>query len=352
MAELRQEKEDARQGATIPLYAHPLYPYPPPQLDEFARSDVWRVVTRKKLLIFTFALLATLASVAAAVLITPLYRAEVLLAPIDKEDRNLGSAFRSLSAQFGGLADVAGINLGSSGTIEEIIAILGSRAFAERFIRDQNLLPVLFDEKWDAAKGEWIIEEPSSVEKVVLRLRAQLAEWSGDLGARIPRDGNSAPSMWVAYEAFSEILTVSDDPKTGLVTLSMEWKHPVQARDWANGMVELLNEHMRHRAIAQAERRIRYLNMQIGRTSVIEMRQALFRLIENETKTIMLANVDDEYAFRVVDPAVVPEQRSKPKRTLIVIVGFLGGVMLGVFAALFKNSLERQRDEKRDAVTA
>ena len=56
-----------------------------------------------------------------------------------------------------------------------------------------------------------------------------------------------------------------------------------------------------------------------------------YQLIESETLTFMLANAQSEYIFKTVDPAVVPQERSAPKRQLIAIVATMLGGMLGVF---------------------
>jgi uncharacterized protein involved in exopolysaccharide biosynthesis len=45
----------------------------------------------------------------------------------------------------------------------------------------------------------------------------------------------------------------------------------------------------------------------------------------------MLANAQSEYIFKTVDPAVVPQEKSEPKRALIAIVATMLGGMLGVF---------------------
>ena len=69
---------------------------------------------------------------------------------------------------------------------------------------------------------------------------------------------------------------------------------------------------------------------------VIELRQGIYRLIESQIEMVMLANVRDEYAFKILDPAVPaePNQFIRPKRLMIVIVGFMLGLLLGVSVAL------------------
>ncbi len=53
----------------------------------------------------------------------------------------------------------------------------------------------------------------------------------------------------------------------------------------------------------------------------------------------MFANVNKEYAFKVIDPALVPEQAVKPKRALILVLGVMLGFMLGCAQALIRAAI-------------
>ena len=61
-------------------------------------------------------------------------------------------------------------------------------------------------------------------------------------------------------------------------------------------------------------------------------------LIEMEMKTSMLANSSLEYAFKVIDPAIAPQKRIKPKRALIVILGGILGVFLSIMLVIALNT--------------
>lgn len=65
------------------------------------------------------------------------------------------------------------------------------------------------------------------------------------------------------------------------------------------------------------------------------MQSTFYKLIEEQTKSLMLAEVQDEFVFKVVDPAVVPEVKDSPKRALICIVFSFVGLLLGVLFVLF-----------------
>ena len=85
------------------------------------------------------------------------------------------------------------------------------------------------------------------------------------------------------------------------------------------------------------------LNEQLARTTDVELRKVMYNLIENQTKTLMLANGRTEYAFEVVDAAIPPELKNRPHRTLMVLVGLAVGLTLGVAAAVIRDRFERSR---------
>lgn len=220
-----------------------------------------------------------------------------------------------LSGQLGGLASLTGISLGGENDRKnEAVATIKSRTLTNAFVSDNDLLPVLFSQQWDPKTKDW----REAVSK--------------------------APTLWDAYKKIDRIRRLDEDKKTGLLKLTVEWTDAELAAQWATDLIKRTNQHLRAQAIERADRNIGFLRRQLNETSVIEMRQALYRLIESELKTAMLAQGSEEYAFRVIDPAVVPEEKIWPKRMLLVILGILSGLFLGVFSALVAATLEARRN--------
>lgn len=283
--------------------------------DEVNLLDLWRVLVSFKWLILAVTLVTTAASAAIAWWMPPIYRAEVTLAPVSPEE---GGRLSALAGELGGIASLAGINIGSGGnSVDRVIAVLKSREFTDAFIQDEKLLPVLFSGVWDSQKKIWLVEDPKN-----------------------------APTLRKAYQIFdNNIRTITQDKKTGLVTLAIEWKDPQQAALWANLMVERLNRHEQQAAITEAEKSLAYLKDQLAKTSVLEMQQSVYRLIEAQTKNIMLANARDQYAFNIIDRAVVPETKSKPDRKMIVAMGFAAGLLMSILFAVIFSSIKRKRTD-------
>jgi uncharacterized protein involved in exopolysaccharide biosynthesis len=254
-----------------------------------------------------------LAVVVAAVIaftMTRKYRAAVVVVPT-AADRNALGGMGGLG-QLGGLASLAGINLGTGNTeTEEGIAVLKSRAFTEKFIQDHNLMPVLFAERWDATAGKW-------------------------------REGGRPPTPAKAFKYFNtKIRSVVQDKKTGLITLLVTWRDREQAAQWANEMVQRLNMEMRSRAIANTNASLGFLEKELEGTAAVATRDAISRLIEAQVKQRMLANVTQEYAFRVVDRAMPPDADDSvgPGKLVVLIAGAMAGFALGVGGVLLAGFL-------------
>jgi len=66
---------------------------------------------------------------------------------------------------------------------------------------------------------------------------------------------------------------------------------------------------------------------------------------ENDLARLVSINIDPlaVKTVRLDQAAYAPQERIKPKRRLIVVLGLMLGLMLGVFAAFFANFLENQR---------
>ncbi len=294
------------------------YPYPPEE-DELSLIDLWNIVWKRKWPWLTFGPLFAVIGIFYALNQPEIFRGEATLVP--NSEKQGGGGLAALAGQFGGLASMAGINVGGGGSTETAIATLKSRQFLIPFIGQEEAQKAIFPQQWDAETKKWTVSSER-------------------------RQDNNRPTNLETYERFTkECLSVSEDKRTGIVTIAVELQDPQLAADWTNRLADRLNAHLRQQAKIEAEKNLEYLNKQITETRVLEIKESLYGLIENQTKNAMLANAKEDYAFKVIDPAVVPEEKSKPKRSLIVIAtGFLGGVFgLFVCFVLYLKDQEKQK---------
>ncbi len=214
----------------------------------------------------------------------------------------------SLKGQLGGLAALAGIGLGDGEEAKrEATARLTSREFTYAFLKDEGLMPILFSDEWDETEKRWK---------------------SGDVMRQ--------PSNERAFKYFNEVIcSVSEDRRNGLIKVSMDWTDPALAQRWANRLITKINADIRAKAGAEAQRNLEYLNRELAKTNSIDLRLVLNHLIETETRNAMLANVREQYAFRVIDPAFQPgpENVVRPKVAVVLVASLGVGALLGFLIA-------------------
>ena len=294
---------DNRPQEQVPAPAAPLVAYlayPQEQGRSLELGDLVAECWRRKWLIVAITGVWIAVGVAWALLSTPIYRVEVVLAPVQS------ARAPNLAGRLGGLAGLAGLTLNTGGDNTQAFAVLGSRAFAESFIVDHQLLPVLYPDEWDAAKKAWKAGDPLE-----------------------------QPTLWEAVKDFTDdVLFVEQDAVTGLVTMAVEWTDAEVAAAWAQQLVDRINLQLRTRDLEQAERKLAYLNTQLGEASLLEVRQAISGVIEEQIQTVTLAKGEPEYAFRVIDPPRVPMDKERPKRALIVVLAALAGGLVSLCVVL------------------
>ena len=269
--------------------------------DEIDLRELFSVLWAGKKLIVGITAIFALVAVFYALSIPNQYRATAIVSPAQDGGGGLSGAL----GQLGGLASLAGVSIGAGESSEAQVAqeIMRSRGFIEEFISENNLAVEVFAAKgWDMASNQLDID--SDLYDV------GSSQWVRD----IPKGKVLVPSCWELFKKFSEMFSVSDDKKTGMVSISVEYFSPQLAKEWVDRLVIGINQHMQSRKLEKVNINIQYLEAQIEKTSIAEMREVFYTIIEEQIKSKMLAEASPEYAFVTVSPAMVLEEKSQPKR--------------------------------------
>ena len=300
------------------------------QDDEIDLRELFGIIWQGKWWIIAITFVFAVGSVIYSLSLPNIYKSEATLAPTEEAS---GGGLSQMAGQLGGLASLAGVNLGGGNTDKTTIAleILKSRAFIKGFVEKYDILPELMAvEEWNRGSGVVFNNE---------LYNPDTKEWVRE----VEPPKQPEPSSWEYVKVFRPgVLEVSKDDTTGLVTIAVNHQSPEVAEQWVVWLIEEINNHMRERDIQEAQRSLEYLDKELQSTSLSDMQQVFYQLIEKQTQTIMLANVRPEYIFQTLDPAVVPEQKAKPSRALICIIGtFLGG-FLSVGFVLVRNIFRKE----------
>jgi len=266
------------------------------QSDESIFSRGVRLLLRHYKLYLLLAFSGGLVGIAASYLFTPVFKADALLVPSDEV---LGLNQNSIAGGLGGLASLVGLG-GMGNRANESLAVLKSRALTSAYIQANDLLPIIFYDRWDSNAHKWKSDKKDKV-----------------------------PTLEDGYTAFDKsIRLVVENRKTGLINVSVTWRDPKLAKQWVDGLVNSANDLLRREAIERSTANLEYLQKVLDKTAVVTMRDTIGKLVESELKKQMMATGNKDYAFRIVDPAVIPEHKVAPKRSIFAVFGAAFGSLI------------------------
>jgi capsular polysaccharide biosynthesis protein len=268
-------------------------------------SELFSVLRQRSLLIALISLVAVVGTVIYCVVTPKYYRAQLLMEVMQPESGtpNLGSA----SGGLGGIAALAGLDLAGNDSLKkEFVARISSRAFTYRFMNEEAIIPVLFADKWDAANQRW-------------------------------KSVADQPSLEKAFRMFNgSVRAITEDRRTGLLKVTVDWRDPALAMNWANRLVSQFNADARETARDEAHRNLEFLERELTHTDVVDLRMTINTLIARETRSAMIASVREQYAFKIIDPAFLPGKEGIvwPRPALLGALALMVGTVIGGILAL------------------
>lgn len=231
-----------------------------------------------------------------------MYTSECLLVPLSLEQvdelSQSGLRMPSASKLFSG---------GGGRDDYMIVAFLRSRQLTDRVIEDLELKKELFSDGWDAEAKKWI------------------GRSGGEPGRQASRRGMSG-RIDVLYDEY-----------TSLLTLRVHWPTPDGSKRVADGYLSVADKMLREAAIAEGDRRIQELERELSLTAIHDVGVYLAEEMTAAISSLTSIRARAMYAFRVIDPPVLPDVKSWPPRGfLMILAAFVTtAVELGVLAGLY-----------------
>lgn len=291
--------------------------------NEIDLREVYRTLWSGKWFIAGVTAISAVVSVAVALWLPNEYKATAVFTPASTSST---SSLSRLAGQFGGLAALAGVNLGANSSGDKTVVameLIKSWGFLEQFIRDNQIEVAVFAARgWHRVNNSLVINSDLyDVTKTKWVRKFEQAEGK-----------TAAPSGWELYQGFVDRISISQDKKTNLISLSVEFYSPYLAKEWVEELATAVNKHIQAQDRQESVRSIQYLQEKLAQTNLTEMKLVFSRLIEEQTKNLMLADVSEEYVLKTLSAAKVPEEKSKPRRAILCVLGTFMGGLFGAIA--------------------
>jgi len=307
--------------------------------EEISLLEYWQVIRKHRKMILRLAVAIPILTAIVSLFMTNIYQSRAIIVPVAPKEGAVGGLTSMLAQQIGGLP---GLLTPGTATSAEIVSLLNSIVLREKIINRYNLLPVLFPDDWDAERGRW---KSTEVWGITLNPRA----WMSAVARMIspPPPGMAAkvpgvPDVWDGLRKLDDLVSVKNNIKENSITITADFRDPEMSAKLVDDFLTTLTDHMSAEARRVAEVNRKYLETQLNATADPFIKQKIYNLIAQQIETSMMAEVKENFAFKVIDPPKAPDRKVKPKRAVMVILSFVLALFAGVFGAFGLDYLEKQ----------
>tara|TARA_B100000902_G_C27322441_1_gene925653 strand:- start:12915 stop:13877 length:963 start_codon:yes stop_codon:yes gene_type:complete len=306
--------------------------------DEIDLKELFTVIWAHKKFIILLTACFAFTSVLYSLTLKNYYKSEAVLSVAGE------SGMRSSLAGLGSFATLAGINLPKSSAGDKSVVALETirtRDFLRHLITIKNILPSI------------MAADSYDVQSKKIKFNPKIYNITNEKWVRKPpKNLEPKPSYLEAHKTYLNMISVEQDKANNLISISVEHLSPIFAKELLELIINEVNEIIRSKDLQASSDAIMFLNNEIPKATLITMKEAINMLVQSQLETQMLSKVSKEYVLKLVEPPFIPEEKSKPKRALIGILGALLGLMISLVWVLVRHYIFSNEDiqnaHKRD----
>ncbi|RCK80575.1 MAG: Tyrosine-protein kinase Wzc [Candidatus Ozemobacter sibiricus] len=372
--------------------------------DEIDLFELGKVLWRRWRLVIAMPVAVALLAVVITLLMPNYYKAQTTIFVHSKGGGAMSSLLSSLP--LGGM--LGGLSLGGGGSAEYLMALLKSRAITDRIIQRFDLAtstlilgdPLPSDLCYDDVLK--VVEEMVSITKdkdglITVAVETKSATFSAEIAEaylgflkdltkgparekrvfvetqleKVKRELQEAEQAFKAFQDRHQLVALDEQAKALIenlvkleaakvesqIALKMQ-ESLLKASGNVPELVKLeaqkVSEQARQagleKAIASVTRQLEtvpQLTLEFTRLMRdLKVKEKVFGVLTEQLEMAKIAEAEEGSTFEIIDRARPPERKSKPKRSLIVILSGITAGMLGVFLAFFLEFLEKRRREE------
>jgi uncharacterized protein involved in exopolysaccharide biosynthesis len=374
-----------------------------PKDEEINLLDLLMVIVKRKLLVIGLPLIAAVLAVIYSLTLPNVYTATAKILPPQKEGG--GGGLSALLSQAGGLAGLAGGISGLSGPAELYVGILKSRSVGDAVVKRLNLVQIFKAKSAEDARGslEGAVKIQSGKDGIITisadnkdpKLAARLANAYVDELSRtsvrlnLSKVGTERAFLEKRLEIVKVDLKTAEENLRSFAQQNKTIQIDSQAKATIEGIAQLkatlvtrevqleslrsyqTDETPEVKALVSTIAKIRReigsnaaasgsgegipglgsvpgLGLQYARLMRdLKTQEAIFEQLTRQYEVAKLAEAKDSTTIQVIDEAVPPLRKSKPKRSLMVILATVSALFVGTLGAFILEYLEKLPEEDR-----
>lgn len=293
--------------------------------DEIDLKELFNTIWKYKYKIAIFTSVVVLATLIYVLSIPNSYKSEIILTP-QSENKSSGGGLASL-------ASLAGVSLGSSGSSKDPFTMM------ETTLKDYEFNKTII-EKYN------LIEKIQNPQNLVFALGFDKFYFSSD----DKEIKNLDEAIYSANQKLAKILSISEDKKTGLITLKAEFTDRFFAKELVDIYLNEMIEKIKYQDMKEIDKQIEYYTKELSNTYDVSLKEQLSKSLSAlmQKRVFSLAN-DYYFVSKVTDSRVAYiKEKTQPKRALILIVSMVTSIILGIFLAFFLEFIRSNKDDKKE----
>lgn len=202
-------------------------------------------------------------------------------------------------------------------TFDRFKVILGSVSLAQHLQDKHSLMQEIFAGSWDDSNGTWRRPTGENFEKDQRRRSAlKLSQWK-------------APNIESLASYIGGGFKLQNVDGTGFVNVAFRHDDPAFALRFLKLIYSEADELLREQDRIESRKRRAYIEGQLQRARIVDMRQALIGLLAAEQRSAMLLESDLPYVARIIDPPFVSSWPTEPALKIVFGVPIFMAAALG-----------------------
>lgn len=300
--------------------------------DEIDLRELFNTINKNRVKIFILTLVVTSLAVIYALSIPNSYKSQTILVPQTEAKPSLGG----LSA----LAGMAGVDLGGSGQIDAATSfetILKDYSFEQYMIEKYNLI------------DKFTLKQENLVFALSFDGFYNMFHFESSEDSVNEDSVNIEEKTYSTYQKILTTLSISTDKKSGLITLSAESIDRFLSKELVEIYLVELTNYLRKTEMQNVDKQIKFYKNEFNNIADISIKTQLGNLAAGLLQKKVLAEANEYYNVKQLTKPQVAyiRDKTKPKRSLIVIVSFITSIILGIFAVFFLEFIRSEDIDKK-----
>ena len=198
-----------------------------------------------------------------------------------------------------------GISMPALSDVTELVSLLNSDILIERVVKNEAIFPIFLHESIEKDT------DPAKISKGIRRLKSTYS--------------------------------VNYNSKKGTIELSVRFTNPKTTTDILNQILHELTNYMSSEAKRVAETNRKYLESLINRNSDPLIRQKIYSLVARQIEISMMAEVKENFAFKVIDPPRVPYTKIASSMKKNIMISLIRSIIAGILLCVFVESILKRK---------